>query len=96
MRRLMLLRHAKSDVSRPGQPDRERALTERGQRAASRVGAYLAGHALAPDQVLCSTARRARQTWELIAPCFTGPLPVAFEERIYGASRDDLVALMRA
>jgi phosphohistidine phosphatase len=60
MRRLMLLRHAKSDWTRPGTRDHERALAPRGREAEPRIGAYMAHHGLTPDLVLCSTATRAR------------------------------------
>ena len=63
-RRLILLRHAKSawpeDV-----PDHERPLAPRGRRAALAAGGWLRKADDAPDRVPCSTARRARETWQL-------------------------------
>ena len=64
MRRLMLLRHAKSSWNDPGVDDHDRPLSDRGHRDAPLIGAWLARHALQPDAVLCSTALRARQTCE--------------------------------
>src|SRR5271169_6955745 len=64
MRRLMLLRHAKSDWSSPGMPDRERPLNARGIADAHTMGIYLARHALVPDLILCSPAKRTRLTAE--------------------------------
>src|SRR5215470_13738085 len=83
MRRLMLLRHAKSDRSDPGARDHDRVLNPRGRNAAPRIGAYMASHGLVPDQVICSTAARARETWELVAGAFAERPPVAYEARIY-------------
>jgi phosphohistidine phosphatase len=64
---LMLLRHAKSSLAETGQADLDRPLNERGQRAAVAVGHYMASHNLVPRLVLCSPARRTRETWGLVA-----------------------------
>ena len=67
MLNLMLLRHAKSSWADAGQADPDRPLNDRGKRAAAAVGRYIASHALMPQLVLCSPARRARETWDLVA-----------------------------
>jgi len=67
MLRLMLLRHAKSSWASPGMDDKDRPLSPRGARAAPAIGAYMRGHELVPKLVLCSSARRARDTWNLVA-----------------------------
>jgi phosphohistidine phosphatase len=54
MRRLMLLRHAKSDWSAPGGRDLDRPLSARGREAAPKMGAYMARHALVPDLIISS------------------------------------------
>ena len=65
MRRLILLRHAKSD--RPaGVPDRDRPLAERGRAAAPRMGTYLVREGLRPGHVMVSPARRTQETWEAV------------------------------
>src|ERR1700710_274986 len=65
MRRLILLRHAKSD--RPaGVADRERPLNDRGRRAAAAVGAHLAREGFRPDLDLVSAAARTRETWAAV------------------------------
>lgn len=74
--RLALLRHAKSDWSTPGLDDHDRPLGPRGIKAAPRMGRFMADNGIVPDRVLCSTALRARQTWDLAsaalpaAPCW--------------------------
>lgn len=85
MRRLMLLRHAKSDWSQAGLHDHDRALAPRGRAAATRMGAHLATRGLIPDCVLVSTARRTRDTWSLIAAALPART-ATFDERIYEAS----------
>jgi len=83
MRRLLLLRHAKSDWTGIGLKDQDRGLASRGRDSAPRIGAYMAHHALIPDLVLSSTATRARDTWSLVAEAFRKPPPVSYEERLY-------------
>jgi len=95
MRKLMLLRHAKSEWSQPGKPDRDRALVRHGRAAAPTIGAFMARHALLPDLALCSTAKRARDTWGLVAKAFPNPPPARFEERLYGAGPDTLLDVLR-
>lgn len=95
MRRLMLLRHAKSDWSSPGTRDRERTLAARGREAAPHIGAYMAAHALVPDLVVCSTADRARQTWDLVAPAFSPAPRTIHDERIYNAEHDAILDVIK-
>ena len=92
-RRLMLLRHAKSDW--PDVPDRERPLAKRGRRDAPVIGRWLREHGYLPDTVICSVARRTRQTWELIALELGGSPPVTIEPRAYAASALALLYLVR-
>jgi len=67
-RQLLLLRHAKAEIGTSGMRDIERPLAARGRSAAERMGRYLAKHDLPPDLVLCSPARRTRETWEIARP----------------------------
>lgn len=93
-RRLILLRHAKSawpdDV-----PDHDRPLAPRGRRDAPAAGKWLRTSDYVPDQVLCSTARRARETWQLAAEKLGAHPQTVFEDRVYGASSSELLALAR-
>ncbi|MCW3840248.1 histidine phosphatase family protein [Micromonospora yasonensis] len=105
-RTLVLLRHAKTEQLRGEGPDAERPLTARGRADAAAAGAWLARHALLPDVVLCSTARRARQTWHGLAMGMTGsppeggptgPTPVVrYEPTAYEAQPEELLKLVRA
>jgi phosphohistidine phosphatase len=92
-RRLILLRHAKSDW--PDVPDRDRPLAKRGRRDAPVVGRWLRKHGYLPDVVVCSAARRTRQTWDLVAPELGGSPSVTFEPRAYAASALTLLYLVR-
>lgn len=90
-RQLILLRHAKSDW--PDLPDRDRPLAKRGRRDGPRIGKWLHEHGYQPDVVVCSDARRARQTWDLVAPELGGSPAVRFEPRAYAASAQTLLYL---
>src|SRR5215469_7099486 len=92
-RTLVLLRHAKS--AWPDVPDHERPLARRGERDAPVMGGWLRAAGHVPDRVLCSTARRARETWQLAQPELGADPPVSFEQRIYQASAAQLLGLVR-
>jgi phosphohistidine phosphatase len=96
MRRLILLRHAKSDWSAANVPDRNRGLAPRGCESAPKVGCYMARHGLVPDLVMCSAAARARQTWELVARAFADPPAVSCEERLYDAGAETVLDVIKA
>jgi phosphohistidine phosphatase len=93
--RLMLLRHAKAEKAEPGERDDERALNPRGHKDAVRMGSYIAKHALIPDAVLVSTARRTRETWAGVAEALPDNPAVRFDERIYNATSDGILAVIR-
>jgi phosphohistidine phosphatase len=93
-RRLILLRHAKSawpdDV-----PDHDRPLAPRGRRDAPAAGRWLRKSSYVPDRVLCSTARRARETWQLAEEKLGAHPQTTFEQQIYGAPSAQLLDLAR-
>jgi phosphohistidine phosphatase len=68
MRRLMLLRHAKTESDAPSGDDIDRRLDERGRGDAAAIGRWLAQHRFRIDCVLVSTAVRAQQTWDIVGP----------------------------
>jgi phosphohistidine phosphatase len=97
-RRLVLLRHAKSDW--PDVADHDRPLAKRGRRDAPVVGRWLGQAGYVPDAVVCSTALRARETWELAAGGLLAAVPgaspaVRHEPRVYDASVLGLLMLVR-
>ncbi len=71
MKTLVLMRHAKSAWDNADLPDIDRPLSARGQKTAPAMGERLKRAGYRPDVILCSTARRARETLDLIA----GDLP---------------------
>src|SRR5258708_28344602 len=96
MLRLMLLRHAKSSWSSPGMQDAARPLNGRGEAAARLMGGYMARHSLIPHRVLCSPARRTRETWAAIAAQWPAGIEAVFDERLYVATPQAILAVVRA
>jgi len=95
VKRLILLRHAKSSWSEGGLPDFERPLSGRGERDAPRMGARLREHGIRPDLVLSSPALRAHRTAKLVS----GALDYADEEirldtRLYLATPSEILAVV--
>jgi phosphohistidine phosphatase len=95
MRRLMLLRHAKTERAEPGERDRDRKLTKRGRADAPLIGAYMAHHGLVPDLALVSPATRAEETWAHVAKTLPKAPRIVKEEGIYNAGRDKLTGIIR-
>lgn len=95
MRTLYLLRHAKSDWDDANLGDAERPLAPRGRRAAKRMGAHLAEVGPIPDRVLCSTARRAIDTWELAAAELDAEPELELDEALYLAPPAVILARVR-
>ncbi|SNX56817.1 phosphohistidine phosphatase [Streptomyces sp. TLI_55] len=93
LRRLVVLRHAKSAWPE-GVRDHQRPLAPRGLRDAPAAGRALAEADCLPDLALCSTAVRARQTWDLAAAQWGTPPPVRHDARLYGADVPELLEVV--
>ncbi|GHE09262.1 SixA phosphatase family protein [Streptomyces alanosinicus] len=94
LRRLIVLRHAKSAWPE-GVEDHRRPLAPRGLRDAPAAGRALAASDCLPDLALCSTAERARRTWELASAEWGTPPPVRYDPRLYGADVPELLEVVR-
>jgi phosphohistidine phosphatase len=95
MKTLLLLRHAKSDWDNTGLPDFERPLAPRGRRDAPTMGKALKKREPLPDLIIASPAVRARETVEAVIEAAQLNIQPKFDERIYGASSDELLTLVR-
>ena len=82
MKRLILMRHAKTEAWHEGIDDHGRALTPRGHEDAVRIGHALKDTNWIPDMLLVSTARRAKETWRALEPLFGAAGHVSLE-RLY-------------
>ncbi len=93
-RTIVLLRHAKSawglDV-----PDHERPLSKRGRRDGLAIGYRLVGDAIVPDLVVCSTARRSRDTWVRAQEAGARAGRVMYDDHLYEAVAHELLKVLR-
>lgn len=94
MKQLYLLRHAKSDWNHADLADFDRPLNARGCKAAQRMARFLREHRIVPAMVLCSEAKRTRQTLRWLEPAIGG-VPAAFDKRIYEAAARTLLSCLR-
>jgi phosphohistidine phosphatase len=92
---LSLLRHAKSSWKDTALPDHDRPLNARGTVEAPLMGKAMAEHGLDPDLVLCSTARRTRDTLELVLPQLKTEPKVSYEDGLYHGTPAEMLALLR-
>ncbi|TCS62476.1 SixA phosphatase family protein [Varunaivibrio sulfuroxidans] len=106
MKTLYLLRHAKSDTRHHDGDDFGRALSPRGRRAASSIGRLMATRGWTPQFVHCSTAARARQTWDgVVTGLHAIPMetfgegnrtpPVVYHDRLYLSTPEVMIEVLR-
>ncbi len=93
MKRLILMRHAKSDWSGGSGNDHDRPLNPRGRRAATALGEWLRTIDVLPDQVLCSSAARTRET--LAGLDLSDATDVSFSRDLYLATHTEILRSMR-
>lgn len=93
MRELILLRHAHAEAASTGQADLDRPLSPVGLAEAEAAGKWLKENKLVPDCVLCSPARRTRETLEAVLQ-ITGNVETRLEDPIFEATPGTLAALV--
>lgn len=92
-RRLLIMRHAHAEHGAVA--DADRALTKKGRRAAEAAGERLADAGFLPDQVICSTARRAWETWKYLrANARAESAEFTVVQDLYSAGVDDAFDLV--
>jgi phosphohistidine phosphatase len=99
MRRLLLLRHAKTENDAPSGRDQDRRLDERGHTDAAEIGGFIAAHPPFPDLVLVSTAVRAHQTWDGAWAAMKEAVPAPRVEllpELYGADPGQILHAIHA
>ena len=84
MKRLIVMRHAKSSWDTDAPNDHKRPLNKRGQRAAMAVGAHLKASVWVPERVIASDSARTTETWRLAAP-HLGRVGVELSRDLYHA-----------
>ena len=93
MRRLILMRHAKSDWNHPGLGDHDRPLNARGIASATALGDWLRAKDYIPDAVLCSSAERTGQT--LLGLALPDGVPTTFTRTLYLAEAPQMLEQLR-
>jgi len=91
VKRLMLMRHAKSSWENPNQRDHDRPLNARGRRAAKALGQWLKMDGHYPEQVFCSTSARAIETYERL----NMDADVQHIAKLYHANTDQILQVIK-
>jgi phosphohistidine phosphatase len=94
MRRLILMRHAKSSWADPSQRDLDRPLNKRGRRSAGLLGEWMKRNGYRPDLALVSSARRAQETWSGVV-AEAGPAGTTYVPELYHAGPDTMLGVLR-
>ena len=87
MKRLILMRHAKAMIGESGQADRDRALSPRGFRDVMAMANILAQHTPLPDRILCSSARRTRETLAALLPSLNANFDATVADALYDTTQ---------
>jgi phosphohistidine phosphatase len=96
LKTLYLLRHAKSSWDDPSLPDHDRPLAQRGRKAAPRMAVWLRTQTKRPELVVCSSAARARETWQLVAHELNPVPETEIRRDLYDAGPAELIEIARA
>jgi len=91
MKTLLLMRHAKSSWGNSSLADHDRPLNKRGQRACRLMGTFLKDNSLTPDQIISSTALRARETVDGLLETISLENEVAYNRDLYHADVETLL-----
>lgn len=95
VRRLYLLRHAKSSWDDPSLADHDRPLAPRGRKASKRIAKHVRNEKIRPDLVLCSSSARTQATLERIRPELGKKVQIELDDVVYMATPPELVERLR-
>ncbi|QPH55256.1 SixA phosphatase family protein [Pontivivens ytuae] len=95
MKRIVLIRHAKSSWSDPALDDVERPLNKRGRLASPLMGAWLVELGITPDIVWLSPSTRTRETWRRMRETAGGP-EGQVHKALYMADPDTMLNILRS
>jgi phosphohistidine phosphatase len=96
VKKLLVLRHAKSSWGDAGLDDHDRPLNARGEKEAPRIGKHLAKIELVPSAIVSSTARRAKETAVAVAEeCGFSKKTITYEPRLYHGNPRQLLEVIR-
>lgn len=95
-RKLILMRHAKSDWADESLSDHDRPLNKRGKRDAPRMASWLASVDCQPDRILCSSSARTCETAALMSEAWMTDPDIQYCKSLYLASPESILAAIRA
>jgi phosphohistidine phosphatase len=95
MKKIFLMRHAKSSWKDSNIPDHDRPLKKKGEKDAKAMGKMLKGKKLSPDVILCSSAERAKQTAALFKDAISFDGKIEFDDKLYMAEVSDLITAIK-
>ncbi|MBU1642234.1 histidine phosphatase family protein [bacterium] len=95
MKTLMILRHAKSSWKEEHLSDHDRPLNKRGRRDAPKMGELIGKKGLQPQLIICSGAKRARETVELVTSAFGYKGELRFSEELYAAASAAYISVLK-
>ncbi len=90
-RRLILVRHAKAVEEDVG-GDHARGLSERGRADAAALGGWLAEQKIVPELVVCSSAKRTRETLAALGAA----IPTILSDKLYLATAGEMLVQVQA
>lgn len=90
MKKIILLRHAKSNHTPPGLEDFDRNLNEKGLEDLNKVSEFLNSEQFIPEKIYCSSATRTKETCETIISEIKTPIDVEYSMNLYLANTEVL------
>jgi phosphohistidine phosphatase len=96
VKRLLLLRHAKTVPGGPGTDDHARKLAPRGRSDAPAIGRYMKKHRLEPDLICASTSRRTVETVELVTEALKARFETEYLTALYLAEPETIIAVIQS
>jgi len=94
MKTLLIMRHGKSSWKYSHLADHDRPLNSRGIRDSARIGEVIRSEGLTPDVILCSSAKRANQTAELVAENCRFSGNICLHRSLYHGDPQDYLELL--
>lgn len=95
-RRLILMRHAKSDWADPARSDHHRPLNKRGRRDAPRMADWLTEIGGVPELIVCSSAERTQETAALMNATWSHAVPVCVSRELYLAPPESILRVIHS
>ncbi|HAV26276.1 MAG TPA: hypothetical protein DCX01_08860, partial [Bacteroidetes bacterium] len=93
MKRVILMRHAKSDWSNAGQTDHQRTLNDRGRKDTPQIVQKIKDYGILPELILVSDAERTRETWQILSEILPAA-PTRFTHDLYLASAQQIIKII--